>query len=169
MIKRAYLIVALFFLMTNCTTKKNKFEGKGDEPLFGAIDSQEADYKKTVEKAQSQIAIFQQELKLKPETSIASVKIFVPDEKEKGAFIWLINPVFNLDSCVAEIVEIPHEFADLKPGDKLKFGKKDIQDWYILDSEGRMQGGYSLRYMRQRLSAKDQAEFDKYVGVKIYL
>jgi uncharacterized protein YegJ (DUF2314 family) len=169
MTKEAYLIVGLFFLMTICTTKKDKFDKTEDEPLFANIDSDELGYKRTVETAQSQISVFLQKLKVKPETSTACVKIFISDNKGNEAFVWLVNPVFNLDTCIAEIFEIPEEFVDFKPGDKLKFIKKDIQDWYILDKEGRMQGGYSLRHMRQRLSIKDQIEFDKYIGVKVYL
>jgi uncharacterized protein YegJ (DUF2314 family) len=92
----------------------------------------------------------------------------VTDIHGKTAFIWLINPVINSDTCVAEVFETPKEF-DLKLGDQLNFIRNDIQDWYILDKEGRMDGGYSLRYIRQRLSVKEQIEFDKYIGVKIYL
>ena len=169
MTKRAYFIVVLFFLTTNCTTKKDKFDRKEDEPLFANIDSNEIGYRRTVETAQSEISHFLQKLKVKPESSTACVKIFIPDDKGKGVFVWLVNPAFKLDTCVAEVFEIPEEFVDFKPGDKLKFIRNDIQDWYILDKEGRMQGGYSLRYMRQRLSTKDQIEFDKYIGVKVYL
>lgn len=161
--------MGLLFLMINCTTTNDKFDRKEDEPLFANLDSDELGYKRTVETAQSQISLFLEKLETKPKTSNACVKIFLPDNEGKGAFIWLVNPVFNLDTCVAEIFEIPAEFVDFRPGDKLKFFKKDIQDWYILDKEGKMQGGYSLRYMRQRLSTKDQIEFDKYIGVKVYL
>jgi uncharacterized protein YegJ (DUF2314 family) len=169
MTKEVYFTMGLFFILSNCTTKQNKFDKKEDEPLFANIDSNELNYKRSVETAQSQISFFLRELKIKTHTSTACVKTFLPDKNGKRAFIWLVNPVFNLDTCIAEIFEIPEEFADYKSGDKLKFVKKDIQDWYILDIEGRMLGGYSLRYMRQRLSAKEQIEFDKYIGVKVYL
>jgi uncharacterized protein YegJ (DUF2314 family) len=168
MTKWLYVIISLSFLVTNCSTKK-KFERKEREPLFANLDSDEVNYKKTVKKAQSEISLFQQELIVKPETSTACVKIFIPDNRDKGAFIWLVNPAFELDTCVAEIFEIPNEFGDFRVGDKLKFHKEDIQDWYILDKEGRMKGGFSLRYMRQKLSVKEQIEFDKYIGVKVYL
>jgi uncharacterized protein YegJ (DUF2314 family) len=168
MTKWLCVIVSVFFITTNCSTKK-KFERKEDEPLFANIDSEESDFKKTVEKAQSEISFFQLELDVKPETSTACVKVFIPDNQNKGAFIWLVNPSFELDTCVAEIFEIPNDFLDFRVGDKLKFNKKDIQDWYILDKEGKMKGGYSLRYIRERLSQKEQIEFDKYIGVKVYL
>jgi uncharacterized protein YegJ (DUF2314 family) len=163
-----YVIISLSFLVTNCSTKQ-KFARKDDEPLFANLDSDELNYTETVKKAKSEISLFQQELIVKPETSTACVKILIPDNQEKGAFIWLVNPTFELDTCVAEIFEIPNEFEDFRVGDKLKFHKEDIQDWYILDKDGRMKGGYSLRYMRLKLSEKEQIEFDKYIGVKVYL
>ena len=168
MTKWLCVIIGLSLAMTDCSTKK-KFEQKEDEPLFANLDSDELNYKKAVERAQSEMAFFQRELVVKPETSTACVKVFIPDRHNKGAFVWLVNPVFELDTCTAEIFEIPDEFVDLRVGDKLKFNKQDIQDWYILDNEGKMKGGYSLRYMRQKLTEKEQIEFDKYIGVKMYL
>jgi uncharacterized protein YegJ (DUF2314 family) len=154
-------------MVTSCS--KKKFESKEGDPLLANLDSGESNYKKTVEKAQSEMSFFLRELNVKPETSTACVKIFIPNNHDNGAFVWLVNPAFELDTCEAEIFEIPNEFVDFRPGDKLKFNKKDIQDWYILDKEGRMKGGYSLRYMRQKLSEKEQIEFDKYIDVKVYL
>ncbi|MBN8650373.1 MAG: DUF2314 domain-containing protein [Cytophagales bacterium] len=168
MTKRISYIIGIFFLLSSCSTKETSFDRKDDEPIFANINSDDSEYLMTVKEAQSQINSFIEKLKTKPESSNACVKIPVSDNKGKTAFTWLVNPVFDLDSCVAEIFEIPSEF-DLKQGDKLKFIKNDIQDWYILDQEGRMEGGYSLRYMRKRLSIKDQMEFDKYIGVKVYL
>src|SRR5688572_19999746 len=140
-------IISFFFMMANCSTKK-KFERKEDEPLFANIDSDELNFKKSVEKAQSEMPFFQQELDVKQETATACVKVFIPDNQNKGAFIWLVNPTFELDTCIAEIFEIPNGFVNFRVGDKLRFNKKDIQDWYILDKDGKMKGGYSLRYMR---------------------
>ncbi len=163
-----YFIAGLFIIIS-CTPNKNKFETKNNEPVFANLDSDEIELKKTVDKAQSQISLFVQKLKSKPETSSACVKIYIPDNKGKGAYIWLAHPVFDTDTCVAMIFEIPAEFTHLKPGDKLKFKKDRIQDWYILDKEGKMEGGYSLRYIRQKLSTtKEQEDFDKYIGVKVY-
>lgn len=166
--KALWVITSLLLIMVACSDKR-KFDPKKDEPLFAVIDSNDELFRMTVEKAQSEINWFQNELNSKSETAMASVKIRIPDNQNNDAFIWLINPSFESDTCVAEVFEIPAESFDFKVGDKLRFHKKDVQDWYILDQEGKMKGGYSLRYMRQKLSRKDQIEFDKYIGVKVYL
>lgn len=162
----------LFFsllLTIGCTIVNNKTFAQGDEPRFINVDSKEAEYKLTVEKAQRQLSLFEKKLKVMPETSYSNVKTFIPDTNGGGAFIWLSEPVFHGDTCIAVIFEIPSEFTNLKVGDPWKFHKKDMLDWYILDKEGRMEGGFSLRYHRSKLSGEKQKEFDEYVGVKEYL
>jgi uncharacterized protein YegJ (DUF2314 family) len=169
MTKTIQLITFSFLLLNGFIVVNNKTLAQGDEPRFVNADSKDAEYKLTVEKAQRLLPLFEKTLKAMPETSYANVKTYIPDSDGGGAFIWLSDPVFRGDTCIAQIFEIPAAFTNLKVGDRLKFHKKDIKDWYILDKEGRMEGGFSLRYHRSKLSGEKQKEFDEYVGVKEYL
>jgi uncharacterized protein YegJ (DUF2314 family) len=147
---------------------KKIFE-KQEEPLFMNLDSKNEEYKKTVYLAQKQMPRFIEMLKITPEKSKSCVKVYIPLDSIEGAYIWLNYPEFKGDSCTACIFEIPPEYKGLYPGDQLEFSKDDIQDWFIIDENGGMEGGFSLRYQRSKLSIKRQMEFDKYIGVKKYL
>lgn len=83
-----WVIISVLFIITGCSDKR-KFDSTEDEPLFAVIDLNDATYKKTVEKAQSEIDMFQKELDNKPETSNACVKIKITDNQKNEAFVWL--------------------------------------------------------------------------------
>jgi len=66
-----------------------------------------------------------------------------------------------------ELFEVPADFKSHKVGDRLVVPEEDVLDWMINDN-GKMHGGFSLRYQRELLSDAERLAFDEHVGVTEY-
>ena len=43
-----------------------------------------------------------------------------------------------------------------------------IFDWMVLTEDGRLFGGFTLRVSRSLVPASQRADYDRYIGVKVY-
>nr|WP_275891184.1 DUF2314 domain-containing protein [Acinetobacter ursingii] len=69
----------------------------------------------------------------------------------------------------ARVFELPSEFQWLKVGQWLKFEESTLLDWYILNENAEMEGGYSLKYQRSLLPENKWREFDEKIGIKGFI
>jgi len=68
----------------------------------------------------------------------------------------------------AEFFELPREFQKWHHvGERLGIEAEDIFDWMVND-EGKLYGGFTLRAAREKLSEEERAEYDSYIGVTSY-
>lgn len=67
----------------------------------------------------------------------------------------------------ASIFEIPPEFTSYKVGDEVDVPETAVLDW-MLNQDGVLHGGFSLRYQRSLLPEEKRAEFDRHIGVVRY-
>jgi len=49
--------------------------------------------------------------------------------------------------------------VDLKIGDEVSFPPAELTDWMYME-DGKIIGGYTIRVLRKRMSAKEGADFD---------
>ena len=89
------------------------------------------------------------------------------DDGQSSGFVWLFNTTISGDRFTAELFEVPPSVPRLKVGQVFDIADEDVVDWMIND-DGLLHGGFSLRYHRANLHPDERAEFDAHVGVTKY-
>lgn len=84
------------------------------------------------------------------------------------AYIWLSVASHDSAGFIGEIFELPSEFKEYFVGDQIEVPDSDVKDWMIND-EGKLHGGYSLRHARSKMTDAEKAAFDEHVGVDSYV
>jgi uncharacterized protein YegJ (DUF2314 family) len=78
-----------------------------------------------------------------------------------GEHIWLTQITKANNEYYGIVNNLPNTTKDIKIGDKIKIDKKNISDWMFIDKGNILYGGYTIRLLRHRMSAKDREEFDE--------
>ena len=132
-----------------------------------AIDGSDAAYQQTLHDAQASLASFRKRL---PNPN-ALIKTTL-NQGEKRVYLWLHEVRKKAQGFTAVIFEISADFSadfnDYAVGDTIEMAADDVLDW-LINTHGRLEGGFSLRYARARLSEEARAEYDEYVGVSSYV
>jgi uncharacterized protein YegJ (DUF2314 family) len=65
--------------------------------------------------------------------------------------------------------EVPPELQKWhQVGQKLTFEGEDIFDWMVLTGDGGLFGGFTFRVSRSKLPESERANYDRYIGVRVY-
>ena len=106
---------------------------------------------------------------------ICSAKLSFRDPNESDRigkdvllFLWLTAIEYNPASAsyIGTFFEVPPELSEWHcAGQKLEFDGADVFDWMVND-DGILHGGFTLRVNRKRLPEGDREAFDRYVGVR---
>jgi uncharacterized protein YegJ (DUF2314 family) len=84
-----------------------------------------------------------------------------------GEHVWLTN-VFSDNGVYSGIVDNnPEQNIGIKEGDTIKVDRNKLSDWMFADGEGFLQGAYTTRLIRSRMSDEDRAIFDRQFPYKI--
>jgi len=136
-------------------------------PKFDQVRSADADYQKTIQDARASLGRFREML---PDDGSPRFDAMVKTEVIEGdnrAFMWLLNTRTSGSGFVAEFFEIPPSLAPRKVGDSLQIAEESVMDWMVNDN-GVLHGGYSIRYHRSQLPEDERADYDAYIGVTRY-
>lgn len=145
-----------------------------DEPQFIASSSNDPELAAAHRAAALTINLFQQCVR-ENETSICTAKLRFrePDLSEELGedqlfYLWLVVEDFDEDArlFLGTFCEVPADFAKWHAvGDQIWFDPEDVFDWMVND-DGVVRGGYTLRVHRSRLPEHEHEEFDRYSGVR---
>jgi uncharacterized protein YegJ (DUF2314 family) len=136
-------------------------------PRFARVRSSDPEYQQTIHDAQTTLEQFRR--MLPPDGSPrwnAAVKVKLVDG-EHSVFMWLSRTSIVGDGFSAELFESPDAIAGFKVGDRLAIASAVVMDWMV-NENGLLHGGYSLRYQRARMTVAEQADFDRHLGVQEY-
>lgn len=100
------------------------------------------------------------------DSDVCSIKTELHDGRSSG-FVWLFNATVLGEGFTAELFEIPPTIPLLKVGQVFEIASADVIDWMINDN-GTLYGGFSLRYHREGLAPEERSAFDEYIGVTKY-
>ncbi|TWU43704.1 hypothetical protein Poly51_62260 [Rubripirellula tenax] len=89
------------------------------------------------------------------------------DDGESSGFVWLFNATASDSGFTAELFEVPPSVPLLSVGQVFDIADADVVDWMIND-DGTLYGGFSLRYHRANLPPDERPAFDAHVGVTNY-
>jgi uncharacterized protein YegJ (DUF2314 family) len=138
-----------------------------DEPMFMAIRDSDPAFQQTVRDAQASLAEFRRHLLSERAAGWSPcVKTRVTAGQE-SAFVWLLVVQATPSGFVASVFEIPPEFEGLRVGDRLHVSDDEVMDWMV-NQDGVLRGGFSLRHQRSLLPPEKHAWYDQYIGVSEY-
>ncbi len=136
-------------------------------PSFAQLDSSSAKYQRAVRNAKETLEEFRVML---PQDGAprfeAMVKLRLSDG-ENSAFMWLANTRIDGGGFVAEIFEVPEFFSNVEVGQAYAVSADDIIDWMV-NEEGTLHGGFSIRLHRSTLTSEEGNNFDEQIGVSRY-
>lgn len=136
-------------------------------PSFAQIDSSSDEYKETIREARISLPDFKDMLPSDGSPRFeAMVKIRLSDG-DNSAFIWLANTRLVGDEFAAEIFEVPQFLKNKEIGQSFNVSSDELIDWMV-NENGILYGGFSLRLHRSNLSIDEQKAFDEHVGVSKY-
>lgn len=137
-------------------------------PRFDHVRSSDPDYQQTIRDAQKSIDQFRAML---PSEGVprpdALIKTKLVDG-DNSAFMWLNNTAIEGGNFTAELFEVPDILPNYSIGNRQVVLVEELMDWMV-NENGRLTGGFSLRYNRDRLSDAEKQDFDRHVGVTEYV
>jgi uncharacterized protein YegJ (DUF2314 family) len=136
-------------------------------PRINQIRSADPEYQKTIRDAHATIDQFRAML---PSDGTSRFDAMVKTEITEGdnrAFMWLSNTRMSGTGFVAEFFEMSDAFNNYNVGDELVIGEDALLDWMVNDN-GVLHGGFSIRYYRSTLPEDERREYDDYIGVVEY-
>ncbi len=133
---------------------------------FSYVSSTDEEYQKTIIDARNTLNTFRSMIDNGGEELFPLVKVLL-SEPNYRAYMWLAVREVNECGFVGELFELPSEFNEYEIGMLIDIPEQDIQDWMINDN-GTLYGGYSLRYNRARMSESEKIEFDQHIGIERY-
>lgn len=83
-------------------------------------------------------------------------------------FVWLRVVESSDTGFTGELFEVPADLRDHEIGDTFNLEDAAIIDWMI-NHDGAMHGGYTIRAHRATLDDKEQARLDEHLGVRHYM
>ncbi len=119
-----------------------------------------------VRQAQSTMYILRQAL-LAPKPSYVSLRVrarFISNGNIED--MWTEPVDFLEDTCTVRMIEGVTLDVGAHPDRMVEVPSKDILDWMILEKDGKVLGGYTLRLDFERMAPEKQKEYLKITGYK---
>lgn len=158
-------------ILSKIFSKKNNGNISDAEPVFMLIQENESEWQVITQKAQGSINEFRglyDKLHENEPAAYFSIKAKLKDDSGYHGNIWLLIKQIDSDGFYAYPFELPKEFSSIAVGQVIFIPEVAILDWMVNDN-GVLYGGYSLRYQRSKLSAEQLANYDSHIGVREYV
>jgi uncharacterized protein YegJ (DUF2314 family) len=138
-----------------------------DEPRFFGLPKGNPGMQKAVEEANATLADFRRMI-VAPGARAwrPCIKTRIVSGEEE-AFIWLAVVRISGSAFVGRVFEIPPQFKNIHVKDEIEVSDNCVTDW-MLNRNGTLYGGFSLRYQRSLLPPEKHAQFDRQLGVTGY-
>ncbi|MCW3109150.1 MAG: hypothetical protein JWQ09_3656 [Segetibacter sp.] len=153
-----YLLFIILVLSVNCResfTSKTKRIG---EPDIYSIKDDDKEMNAAIEKARETIPDFREALnRQNPGYSNFSVKVKISTQND-AEHIWISN-IEDKNGQFMGIVDNLPALSRIKIGDTINVDNLLISDWMYLDKT-KLRGGYTIRVLRNRMTAKERKAFD---------
>ncbi|AMV34417.1 hypothetical protein VN12_19995 [Pirellula sp. SH-Sr6A] len=136
-------------------------------PRFDFVQSNDPAYQQTIRDAQESIGQFRTMLpsdgSARPDALIKTKLV----DGNNSAFMWLNNTATEGDNFSAELFEVPDTLPNYAIGDRYVVALDEVTDWMV-NENGRLTGGFSIRYHRDRMTESEKLNLDRHIGVTDY-
>ena len=155
------LFIVCMFLAVSCAPA-----APTQEPVSTFV-ADDPEFQEAVRQAQNTLHIFRQEM-LSPSSSylLASLKIRFVAANGEVEDMWT-EPVYILDDVyTVRMVEGVTITKGTHPDRLVDVGLQDIVDWMLLQEDGKVIGGYTLKLDYERLSPEQQQKYRESTGYR---
>jgi uncharacterized protein YegJ (DUF2314 family) len=143
---------------------KNQIRKRPDEPDVINVENEDERMNWAMEKSRLTLHYFESCLTSPKEgQQYFSIKVKIEDG-QIIEHIWLSDPVFDEEgNLFGTIGNTPIDVRNVKLGQKIGIDRDLVSDWMIVEN-GRLIGGYTIRVLRENLTGRALADFDKQLG-----
>lgn len=163
--------------MTSGADDRRNSGETADEPLFTAVSQDDPDLLAAYDRAYETVPQFVGLLQVRRAGAFYSAKLRFrdPDEsdrlgEDRFVFLWLTEVHHYPDeNCFSAVFfEVPPELREwFQVGQHHVFEDDSVFDWMVLE-DGHLQGGFTLRVMREKLPESEREGYDRHIGVSVY-
>lgn len=157
-----FVTCTLLLLSGGCSSSTDKVEQAG-EPTIYNVEAEDPEMLTAMRQGKSTFPQFLAVV-ARPDSTISDLAIKVPYEKNgQTEFLWLTDPTMEQGKLYGIVGNKP-EYADqIKEGQKVAIDTALVADWNYLQNN-RLMGGYTIKLLRNRMSAEERADFDESTG-----
>jgi uncharacterized protein YegJ (DUF2314 family) len=138
---------------------------KNDTDKVVMVDDNDAAMNSAIAKARETVGTFVQALKSPKAGQRGFAVKFAIKDKNGTEHFWVTDVAFDGSTFRGKINNEPEIVKTVKFGQTVSDDKSHISDWMYIDS-GKLVGGYTIRVLRDKLSAQERADFDRGVPFK---
>ena len=136
-------------------------------PKTNLIRSADPAYQQTIRDAHATLAQFRSLLPADGRSRADAMVKSKISQGDESAFMWLSHARISGTGFIAEFFEVSEAFTNYQVGDELEIPEAALLDWMVND-QGTLHGGFSIRYDRSTLPESERGEYDEYIGVSKY-
>lgn len=86
-------------------------------------------------------------------------------EGDKNEYMWLEKVKWQNDKFVGQLKNSPVIVKAVRKHQWVSTLKSQVVDWMVVRGDGSVQGAYTTRLLRQRMTAEDRSAFDEQTGL----
>jgi uncharacterized protein YegJ (DUF2314 family) len=140
--------------------------GPGAEPEVVSFDDADKEMNSAIETARRTASTFIEALNHPgPARSNFSIKLGVREKNEVEHF-WLRDVKHRGNMFTGTIANTPKSVHSVRLGQEMSVSTTQISDWMYIES-GVLQGNFTMRVMRNRLTPEERSKFDSQLGFRI--
>ncbi|RZJ51931.1 MAG: DUF2314 domain-containing protein [Flavobacterium sp.] len=156
------LIVLIGVLFLVSCKESNKIE-REDEPTIYSLGSEDEEMNAAIVKANQTLSEFNVGLS-NPKADSHALKVQFPYSKG-NEHMWVGDIEYKNGKYSGILNNDPEFVTEYKAGDKIDVDASKISDWmYLVD--GKLFGGYTMKVLRDRMSAEEQKQLDDESGIQ---
>lgn len=157
-----FLFIASLFLFTSCAAPTST---PAPVPIATFADLDE-EMNKAIGQAQNTLAVLRRAM-IAPKPSYAFLSVKVRFISRTGIEdMWTVPEDYIESKFVVRMVEGVTLQQGAHPDHLVEVPPDQILDWMILEKDGTVIGGYTLRLEYERLTPEQQKQYDKVTGYK---
>jgi len=162
---KVILLIAIIVSSLNVSAQVDKTKREGEPDIYSVGDD-DKEMNEAMKKARASFDTFLKAFNSENEYQYGfSVK--VPFSTDAGVeHIWLSNVEVKNGKYYGEVNNLPNSVKSIKLGDIIPIDRNKISDWFYIEND-KLVGGFTIRVIRNRMSATERKQFDLDFGVKI--
>ena len=133
----------------------------GDRGVVG-VPADDAGMNAAIEQARSTLPAFLEELAHARPSATYSIKARF-EEDGQVEHIWLVDPRHDAGVIRGVLGNEPVYLSGVALGQRVEVSRESVSDWVVYES-GRYRGGFTLRCLRDRMTAEERQEMDEQMG-----
>jgi len=144
------------------TPERATFDSESSTGPIATFADEDVEMNLAVRAAQRDVAVFRERLLHPTPTQRIGLKGQF-GEGDHVEHMWISNPRVEGDGFSGILANEPGYLRTPKLGDPVTIDVRHVSDWYVHD-DGKLQGAFTLRVMRKRLTEEDRKIFDEANG-----